>query len=111
MIMRRRRSAGEPTQPSGEEPQPVRAEAPEGLDPITGEAALDPTLLDEQEPSPDLGAPPPPEPAPVHPEADRGVSDGSLTCTGCLRPIGTGETYVQTAVRGAQHLEPCSHQA
>ena len=110
--MRRRRSAGEPTQPSAEDPQPPEPEAPEeNLDPITGEAALDPTLLDEQEPSPDLGAPPPPEPAPVHPEADRGVSDGSLTCTGCLRPIGTGETYVQTAVRGAQHLEPCSHRS
>ena len=111
MIMRRRRSAGEPTQPSGEEPQPVRAEAPEGLDPITGEAALDPTLLDEQEPSPDLGAPPSPEPAPVQPEADRGVSDGTLVCTVCLRPVAAGEEYAKTAVRGINHLEPCSHRA
>ena len=97
---------------------------PQELDPITGEDALDPTLLDEREPLPEVDEPaplpeveearpaaPPPPPAPVQPEAERGRSDGSLVCTGCLRPIGAGETYVQTAVRGSQHLEPCSHRA
>lgn len=107
---------------------------PDHLDPITGEDALDPTLLDERELLPEVEeaspatppldepaplpeveearpAAPPPPPAPVQPEAERGRSDGSLVCTGCLRPIGAGETYVQTAVRGSQHLEPCSHRA
>ena len=55
-------------------------------------------------PSPAAATPPA-----APPEAERGTSDGSLVCTVCLRLIGAGETYVQTAVRGANHLEPCSH--
>ena len=72
----------------------------------------------EREPMPDAEAPavvaPPPAAlptAPVHPEAERGTSDGTLVCTVCLRLIGAGETYVQTAVRGTNHLEPCSHRS
>ena len=88
---------------------------PDHLDPITGEDVLDPTLLDEPAPLPEVEearpAAPPPPPAPVQPEAERGVSDGTLVCTVCLRLVGTGETYVKTAVRGINHLEPCSHRA
>lgn len=106
---------------------------PDELDPITGEAALDPTLLDEREPVPEefpaidpelLPDGPLPdeaflEPAPTaaappplgQPEADRGTSDGSLVCTVCLQRVGAGETYTKTPVRGITHLEPCSHRA
>lgn len=86
---------------------------PDELDPITGEAPLDPDLLDEREPAPEEAAPSPiPLLAPPgQPEADQGISDGTQVCTVCRQMVAAGETYVQTAVRGINHLEPCSHRA
>lgn len=55
--------------------------------------------------------PPLPTPPPPQPEAEQGVSDGTLICTVCLTPVGRGEKYVRTQVRGINHLEPCSHRA
>lgn len=79
-------------------------------------AALVPSV---EEPPPPEEAPPTPAPAPAPapppppgpPEAERGVSDGALVCTVCLRLVASGDTYVKTAVRGINHLEPCSHRS
>lgn len=50
-------------------------------------------------------------PAPVQPEAEQGVSDGTLICTVCKGIVGRGEKYVTTSVRGVNHLDPCSHRS
>ena len=76
---------------------------------VSPELEREPTPAAEA-PSPAVTSPAPPPP-PVQPEAERGISDGSLVCTVCLRLIGAGETYVQTAVRGTNHLDPCSHRS
>ena len=93
------------------EPEPEVA--PEDLGDTLEDQAVDLEEI-EREPAPAAEAPAavaPPAPAPVHPEAERGVSDGSLVCTVCLGLIGAGEAYVQTDVRGFNHLDPCSHRA
>lgn len=94
---------------------------PGELDPITGEPALDPTLLDEREPLPDgplpdeafmEWVPPAPDPPPAgQPEAERGISDGTLVCSVCLWPVARGEEYTKTLIRGFNHSEPCSHRS
>ena len=91
---------------------PPEPEAPpeENLPPAA-EDILPPKPDAPEESLPPAAAPPAPEPAPVHPEAERRASDGRQVCSVCLRRIGPGETYVHTPVRGAPHLEPCSHQA
>ena len=64
-----------------------------------------PSILEETPP------PPPMPPPPAQPEAEQGVSDGTLICTVCLRTVSRGEKYVRTLVRGINHLDPCSHRS
>ena len=87
-----------PALSSAEEVQPAAIAAPEESLPL-------PAAPPVPDPAP-VGPPPP-----VQPVADRGTSDGTQVCTVCLRLIGAGETYVKTAVRGINHLDPCSHRS
>ena len=71
-----------------------------------------PTIEELEEPIVEVGPPPEevvPPPPPGHPEPQRGVSDGTLTCAICHKRILEGEGYVKGIERGPTH-EPCSHQ-
>ena len=96
MTTRRRR----PAQPTAEESQPAVLEAPQPMGVVSLEQLQ---ALAAQAPAV--------PPAPEQPVAERGVSDGTMVCTVCLRPVAAGELYAKTAVRGVNHLEPCSHRA
>ena len=96
-------------------PRPMPSVPPDVEAPLEGSLpAADEAVLPSEPDAPKESLPPaaaPPAPAPVHPEAERGVSDGTAVCTVCLRPVAGGEVYARTAVRGINHLEPCSHRA
>ena len=96
-------------EPAASGPTPPPSDTSDEREP----AMLDPTSGPVRQDYSHLGPTSGPVPVPPagEPVAMRGTSDGTLVCTVCLRLIGAGEAYVQTEVRGINHLDPCSHRA